>query len=277
MHGSGADVIDKTIGIIGCGHMGEALLSRLVRVVDRSTRLMVSEPDQAKRDHIQAVYKIIPAPDNHYLCKYSQAIIIAVKPQDIDRLLKDEICCDLSGEKLLISIAAGITTTHIEAITGAEVPVVRVMPNLPALIGEGVSGIAAGSAARAADLELARQIFATIGDVVEVREGLMDAVTAVSGSGPAYFFYLMEHLIASAVSLGIDEATARRLVVKTAAGSAKLVESLHEDPAHLRRKVASKGGTTEAAIAVFESRGFGAIVKEATAQAERRSRELSKR
>lgn len=255
--------------------MGEALLSRLSRVVEKSTKLIVSEADATRHDRIRAAYRIILAPDNHYLVKCADAVILAVKPKDIDGLLSRDICCDLGPGKLLISIAAGVTTRHIEDIVGKEVPVIRVMPNMPAVIGEGISGICAGRSATASDMRLAGEIFSTIGAVVEVKEELMDAVTAVSGSGPAYFFYLMEQLIASAVALGIDGAVARKLVVKTALGSAKLVDETGADPADLREKVTSKGGTTEAAIRVFDRKAFGAIVAEATHAARARSKELS--
>ncbi len=268
--------MNKTIGIIGCGNMGEALLKGLSRVVEKSTSLMVSETDLLRRDYIQTTYKMIVSPDNHYLMKYSDAVIIAIKPQDVDAILKDEICCDLSGNKLLISIAAGITTRHIEKITGKEVRVIRAMPNMPSRIGEGVTGICAGSSATAADMELARDIFGTIGSVVEVKESMMDAVTAISGSGPAYFFYLVEALIESARTLGLDEKTSRELVERTALGSIKLMLASKEDPAALRKKVTSKGGTTEAAFKVFEAKKFLSIVKEATKAACKRSQELSR-
>lgn len=257
--------------------MGEAILKGLSRIVEKSTKLMVSEVNLERRDYIQTTYKIIVAPDNRYLFKYSDAVIMAVKPQDVDALLAGEICCDLSAKKLLISIAAGITTKHIESIVGKEVPVIRVMPNMPATIGQGISGIAAGTAARPADMDLAREIFAAVGETVEVREELMDAVTAISGSGPAYFFYLCELLIESAKALGLDAAMARRLVMKTALGSVNLIEASREDPAQARKRVASKGGTTEAAFKVFEAHRLAAIIAEATEAACKRSQELSKR
>lgn len=269
-------MIDKTIGIIGCGNMGEALLKGLSHVVEKSAKLMVSESDLKRRDYIQTTYKIITAPDNHYLFKYSDAVVIAVKPQDFDSLLKEDICCDLSSDKLLISIAAGITTKYIESIVGNEVRVIRAMPNMPARIGEGITGICAGASATAADMELAGDIFGTIGGVVEVMEKMMDAVTAISGSGPAYFFYLVESLIESARALGFDDRTARELVEKTALGSMKLLIASKEDPAGLRRKVTSKGGTTEAAIKVFESKKVRSIIKDAAKAACKRSKELSK-
>ena len=269
-------MIDKKIGIIGCGNMGEALFSRLSKVLEKSTSLMVSEIDAARRAVIQDEYKIIVEVDNNRLVKYSDVIIIAVKPKDFDGVLKDQICCGISKDKLLISIAAGITTRHIESIIGKDMPVIRAMPNMPAVIGEGISSLSPGSASGKEDMALAKEIFSLIGSVIEVNEDLVDAVTAVSGSGPAYFFYLAEGIIEAAGELGIDKETAKRLVFKTALGSAKLLEALKEDPAVLIKKVASKGGTTEAAFKVFESKGFKDIVKEAVKKACKRSKEISK-
>jgi len=268
-------MLDKKIGIIGCGNMGEALLSRLATAMEKSTSLMVSEQDEPRREYIQSKYRIIVEMDNSRLVNFSDVVIIAVKPKDFDDLLK-ELCCSFSKDKLLISIAAGVTTRHIEDTVGKDIPVIRAMPNMPALIGEAVSSISAGSSAGAKDIRIAKDIFSFIGDVVDVDEKLVDAVTAVSGSGPAYFFHLIEVLIEAARDMGLDRKTAHKLVLKTALGSAKLLEHLKEDPAVLRGKVTSKGGTTEAAFRVFESRKFRDIVKEAVKEACKRSKELSK-
>ncbi len=266
---------DKKIGIIGCGNMGEALLSRLSNLVEKSTSLMVSETDTARRDYIQTKYKMIVEIDNNELVKFADVIILAVKPKDFDSVLSQEVCCGISNKKLLISIAAGITTKYIEKIVGRDMPVIRAMPNMGALIGESITSISKGSSATSYDMDTAREIFSTIGDVVEVDEKLVDAVTAISGSGPAYFFYLVEALIESARELGISEKVAKQLVVKTALGSAKLLESLKEDPEILRKKVTSKGGTTEAALKIFEKKAVKRIIKDAAKAAHARSRELS--
>jgi len=269
-------MINKKIGIIGCGNMGEAILSRLSNVVEKSTSIMVSEFDAKRRDYIQSKYKIIVEADNNEVIKFADVIILAVKPKDVEALLKTEVCCGVSKKKLLISIAAGITTKYIEGIVGRDIPVIRAMPNMAAMIGEAVTTISAGSAAALEDMKLAKEIFSNIGDVVEVDEKLVDAVTAISGSGPAYFFYLMECLIDAAKGLGLSEDAAKRLVLKTALGSARLTEALKEDPAILRQKVTSKGGTTEVAFKVLESKKFKNIVKEAVKKAAARSKELSK-
>ena len=270
-------MFDKKVGIIGCGNMGEALLSRLSKTLEKSTALMVSEADTARRDHIQTKYKMIVEIDNNVVVKYSDVIILAVKPKDFDSVLKQEVCCGLSEKKLLISIAAGITTGYIEKQAGRDVPVIRAMPNMGAVIGEAITSISAGCSAKEKDMETAREIFSAIGDVIEVDEKLVDAVTAVSGSGPAYFFYMIEALTEAAEALGLDAGTASKLVLKTALGSSKLLEALREAPEVLRKKVTSKGGTTEAALDVFKKKRFKDIVKDAVKAACKRSKELSKR
>ncbi len=267
---------DKKIGIIGCGNMGTAIFSRLAQVMEKSTALMVSEMDAARRDFIQSKYKIIVETDNNYLVKYSDVIILAVKPKDFEKVLDQEICCGISPDKLLISIAAGITTKHIEKAVGKGIPVVRVMPNMPAIIGEAISSISAGASAAKEHMEIAREIFSMIGDVVEVGEELVDAVTAISGSGPAYFFYMIEALTDAAKKLKLDGKIAEKLVLKTALGSVKLLEALKEDPAELRRRVTSKGGVTEAALRVFNKKKLNEIIKEAAAAACKRSKEMSR-
>ena len=269
-------MIDKKIGIIGCGNMGEALLSRLVNKVEKSTKLMVSEADTARRDHIQTKYKIIVAIDNNEVVKYADVIILAVKPKDFEDVLKQDICCGLSNKKLLISIAAGITTKHIETAAGRDIPVIRAMPNMGALIGEAMTTLSRGTSVGDKEMESAKEIFSLIGDVIEVEEALVDAVTAISGSGPAYFFYMIESLQEAAESLGLGDKVAAKLVLKTALGSAKLLDVLKEDPAVLRKRVASKGGTTEAALNIFEKKRFKNIINDAVKAAYKRSKELSK-
>jgi pyrroline-5-carboxylate reductase len=269
-------MINKKIGIIGCGNMGEAIFSRLSQVMEKSTLLMVSEMDSARRDTIQTKYKIIVEIDNNHLVKYCDAIILAVKPKDFEKVLKQEICCGVSPNKLLISIAAGITTKHIESVVGRDIPVIRVMPNMPAMIGEAISSISAGTSATKEHVDITREIFSKIGTVVEVEENMVDAVTAISGSGPAYFFYFMENLIEAAKKLGLGSNVSRKLVIKTALGSAKLLDQSKEEPGLLRRKVTSKGGTTEAAIKIFDGKKLNGIILAAAEAACKRSKELSK-
>lgn len=269
-------MIDKRIGIIGCGNMGEALLGRLAGVLEKSTSIMVSELDAKRRDYLQNKYKMIIEIDNNEVVKFADVIILAVKPKDFDELLSGEICCGVSKEKLVISIAAGITTKYIEKLVGEDIPVVRAMPNMGALVGQAVSSLSRGTSAGEEHMRLAKEIFSLIGDVVEVDEKLVDAVTAVSGSGPAYFFYFIESLLEAAEGLGLPKDVARELVIKTALGSVKLLIELKEDAVVLRQKVTSKGGTTEAALRVFESKKIGQAVNAAVKEACKRSKKLSK-
>jgi len=273
-------VIDKRIGIIGCGNMGEAILCRLLSGEKRGAALRlrlraVSESNSSRRVYIRKIYGIRCADDNAGLVKDSDVIIIAVKPKDFDMLLK-EIRGVLSKDKLLISIAAGITSKHIETLAGKSIPVIRIMPNMPAITGEAISAVSPGRHADKESLKVANDIFSSIGEVIEVDERSIDAVTAVSGSGPAYLFYFMEALLEAAREIGLSDSVAKRLIFKTVSGSSRLPEVLNMEPEALRRKVTSKGGTTEAAIKIFESSDFKGMVKRAVKEAYKRARELSK-
>ena len=266
-------MINKTIGVIGCGNMGSELIKRLSGAVRRG-RLMVYDADSARRNAMRR-YKAVIAKDNIALAKQCGVIILAVKPKDIEGLL-GRIRSFITKDKLVISIAAGITTGYIERSLWGRAAVVRAMPNMPARIGEGISTLSRGTFAKRGDLNMAKKLVSFLGDVIEVDEASVDAVTAVSGSGPAYFFYLVESMIETAVELGLSRKVAKRLVIKTALGSAKLLLAVKEGPAELMAKVASKGGTTEAALHIFESRDFKGIVKEAVKRAHGRSKELSR-
>lgn len=269
-------MINKKIGIIGCGNMGEALLMRLADIIEKSTSIMVSELDARRREDLSRKYRMIIETDNNEVVKFADVIIIAVKPKDFEGLLKNEVCCGVSKDKLVISIAAGITTKYIENAIGRDIPVIRAMPNMGALIGHAVSSLSAGSSVKDIDMALAKEIFSLIGDVVEVDEKLVDAVTAVSGNGPAYFFYFIESLIEVAEELHLPFEVAKKLVLKTALGSVKLLHDLKEDPAELRKRVTSKGGTTEAAFKVLERKKVKHIIKDAVREACKRSKKISK-
>lgn len=269
-------MINKKVGIIGCGNMGEALLGRLIGVMEKSTSIMVSELDAGRRDYLQDKYKMIIGIDNNKVVKFADVIILAVKPTDFEDLLKREVCCGVSKGKLVISIAAGITTKYIESIIGQDIPVIRAMPNMGAMIGHAITSLSAGSAVKEEEMSLAKEIFSIIGDVVEIDEKLVDAVTAISGSGPAYFFYFVESLYEAAQDLKLPGEVAKKLVMKTALGSVQLLYDLKEEPSALRKKVTSKGGTTEAAFKVLERKKVKNIIKDAVKKACKRSKELSK-
>jgi len=264
----------KKIGIIGCGNMGQAIMSRICSIV-KPSQILASDTDARKRRSVRRRFGIVSTDDNILVAESADIILLAIKPQTMDALLR-EIACVVTKDKIVISIAAGVTTARIEHVLGkGRVPVVRAMPNMPAIVGEAISAVCRGRYATRSHLLSAKKMLSSIGETVEVEERYMDAVTAVSGSGPAYFFYLMESMIESAVSLGLKSKTARRLVVKTALGSARIAAVLGEDAASLRKRVASRGGTTEAALRVFESRYFKKILREAIRKAALRSKQLS--
>ena len=265
-----------TIGVIGVGNMGEAMIKGLIAgELTARQNICVFDKRQKRLDAIKTVYGVSPFSGNTKLVKECGTIIVCVKPQDIKGLFA-EIKVVAKG-KLIISIAAGISTGFIEKYLEPQARVVRVMPNTPVLVNEGFSCFAGGKSASAADLELTEKIFSGVGMTMEVKEELMNVVTAISGSGPAYFFYLIESLMEAALERGFQKVDALRMCTYTALGSARLLESTSEMPEALREKVTSPGGTTAAALAVFKEKGFKEMVKKAVARAIKRSSELGEK
>ncbi len=240
--------------------MGAALIRGMLasRFVAPS-QVIAWDSDSGKLKALTRSLRICSARSNPELARKSHVILLAVKPQQMEEVLK-EIRPHLAHRPVLISIAAGIPIGWIEKRIGKAVAVVRVMPNTPALVKRGISAIAPGGSATAPMIRTTKQIFQGVGEVVEVPESWMNAVTAVSGSGPAYFFFLMEKMIEEGVRLGLSKEVARRLVLATADGAAELAKS-GEDPALLRARVTSKGGTTEAAFKVFVRAGLGKTIQ----------------
>jgi len=258
------------IGIIGGGNMGEAIIASSIK----RFFIHVSEKNEQRRQYLKQTYKLIPY-DIPRLAQISDIIILAVKPQDAAEVLK-ELARVIKKETLVISIAAGITSGFIEDILGKKNRVIRTMPNMPALIGEGITAVSAGKYAQSADTELACRILSSLGKTVIVEEKLIDAVTAVSGSGPAYVFLFMEYIIKAARSLGLSDDLAADLVKQTFLGSVNLLMKKNLEPGILRAKVTSKGGTTQAAVKVFEESKFEKIIEKALLAAKKRSKALSK-
>ena len=269
-------MINKKIGIIGCGNMGEALLVGLLnKNIFDSKNIIISEKQQEKLDSLKKKYpQIILTQDNKFLTKNSSIIILAVKPQDMESLLK-EISLLLTASHLLISIAAGIKTSSIAKTIGKKIPTIRVMPNLPALIGESICAYCVSDTASEENEKIIEGILGSLGKVTKLGEDKMDAVTALSGSGPAYVFYMLEAMIEAGTKLGITEKQAKDLSVQTIIGAAKMIKK-GEDPAILRKKVTSPQGTTEAALKVLIDNKWKEILIEAIEKAQARSRELSK-
>ena len=258
------------IGLIGCGNMGTAILAG----ISRKYAVAVCEQDARRAGALKRRFGV-KAADLKTVAAGARVIILAVKPQNFD-----EVLAALKGgvrrDQLIISIAAGITCRYIEQRLGQKIRVVRTMPNLPAQVGEAMTAICRGESATSGDVKLAQQIFNCIGKTVVVEERFMDAVTAVSGSGPGYIFYFIECLEKAARSLGLNPSVARELVAQTLKGSARLLEQSGEGADVLRGRVTSKGGTTQAALAIFEKHKTEKILQEALAAARKRAKALSK-
>jgi len=263
------------IGIIGGGNMGEALLKGLLekRVV-RRRNLLVGELDATRRTYLRRRYGVHAISDNRRVVRRCDLLILAVKPQEFQKLF-EEIGPPPKGKRF-ISIAAGIPTRWIEKRSG-KAPVIRVMPNLAARVGESISALAKGRFAKRSHLEEARTIFGAVGETVVVPERRLDAVTALSGSGPAYVAYLARVLMKAGETVGLPKPLSKRLVLQTFLGSSRYLIEEEIDPDRFIQKVASKGGTTEAAFLILNRGGLPRLFQRALQAAARRSRQLSRR
>jgi pyrroline-5-carboxylate reductase len=260
------------IAILGAGKMGEALLSGLIRAGRPAAELavVVRRPERAKE--LRAAYGIDVLTATEAAEK-ADTLVIAVKPQDMGRML-DEVGGHITPSQLVISIAAGITTSFIERRFAVEVPVVRVMSNTPALVDEAMSVISAGSHASEEHLEHTEELFAPLGPVIRIPEYQQDAATALSGSGPAYVFYLVEAMVDAGILPGMPRRTALEMVTQTVYGAATMLRDSGEHPVILRDAVTSPAGTTIAAIRELEKHGVRAAFLAAIEAARDRGREL---
>ena len=259
----------KTIGIIGGGNMGAAILHR----IHETAPVCVAEADPDRARTLRRKYRVRVA-DIPSVVAEAGIVILAVKPQSSPAVLA-EISGAWRPAKVLISIAAGLTTGFLEERLPAGARVVRTMPNMPAQIGQGITAVCGGAAARPADIKNTVRIFNRVGQTVVVPESQIDAVTAVSGSGPAYVFLFAECLTQAAIDQGLAPELGRQLVETTLLGSARQLAEGSEEAAVLRQRVTSKGGTTAAALQVFGEQQLERIFKQAVAAAARRARELA--
>jgi pyrroline-5-carboxylate reductase len=263
------------LAVIGAGNMAQAIVGGALRARALKPRQVVAaDVAPERREFFKDRLKVRAIADNAAAVRGAAVVLMSVKPQTMAEAL-DSIAAALSGDALIISIAAGVPTRAIESRLGPTARVVRAMPNTPMLIGQGIVALASGSRATPADLATAQRLFSATALVVRVPEELMDAVTAVSGSGPAYIFYLVEQMTRAGIELGLAPDIAKKLATVTAAGAGAMLIG-DEDPAELRRRVTSPGGTTQAAIELMESRGLDKIVRDAIAAAEKRGKELGK-
>lgn len=268
---------DKRIGFIGGGNMAESLIGGLIATGHDAGRILVAEPDETRRDALAARHGVITLADNDQVAAQVQVLVLAVKPNVIPAALADVAEPARVRKPLVISIAAGVPLAQLEAGLDAALAIVRVMPNTPALVRRGISGAVLNHPDDVAARRLATALLSAVGEVRWFDdEAELDRVTAVSGSGPAYFFYLMEAMQQGAEALGLAPEMARDLVLHTALGAAQLALKDDADPAELRARVTSPGGTTAAAIDVLQAGKLPELVHEAIAAAHRRAQELAR-
>jgi pyrroline-5-carboxylate reductase len=261
------------VAILGAGVMGETLLSGLLRAGRATDTLLVGEKRPERAEELRERYGV-EVVANRDAARKADTVVVVVKPQDMGDLLA-EIATELRPGQLVVSLAAGITTAFIESHLPDRVAVVRVMPNTPALVDEGMAAISRGSHCDEEHLAEAESLLAATGRVIRVPERQQDAVTAISGSGPAYLFFVVEAMIEAGVHLGLPRTTSTELVVQTVVGSAKLLRETGEHPTVLREQVTSPGGTTAAAIRQLEDHKVRAAFLGAMEAARDRSRALA--
>ncbi|QTA79062.1 Pyrroline-5-carboxylate reductase [Desulfonema limicola] len=277
----------KNIGFAGAGNMGEAIIGALINsCIFSPLNIFINDINKERLDFMNKTYGVSILADNFKLFSQCDIIILAVKPQQMTQLLT-EITGNpdygIYNRKLVISIAAGITIKKIEDIlykplddkSRKKLPIIRVMPNTPALVLAGISGMSLNNNTSYEDADAGKTILNSMGKVIEVKEELLNAVTAVSGSGPAYVFYLVEAMIKGGIEAGLEPGHAAEFSIATLDGAVKLMMAKNESPEELRRKVTSPGGTTEAAIRVLDNNDVKHHIIEAIAAAAKRGEELS--
>ncbi|PYM97018.1 MAG: pyrroline-5-carboxylate reductase [Candidatus Rokuibacteriota bacterium] len=266
----------KKVGFIGSGNMGEALIKGLTAAnVVPGEMIWASDVRGDRLKEIAGTYGIKLAPDNLHLVREADVVIMAVKPQIMAPVLR-EIASVFSRRKLMISLAAGVSTESIRASLGKDGRLIRVMPNTPALVLEGVTAIAKAEGLEPEDMDVAGEIFSAVGRVVVLDESLMDAVTGLSGSGPAYVALVIESLADGGVKMGLDRITAMTLATQTVLGAAKLLLETRLHPGALKDMVSSPGGTSIAGVAALEEGGIRTTFIKAVERATQRSKELGR-
>jgi len=261
------------VGLIGVGVMGEALIAGLVSSRFPKAQIVFTEKRADRAREISSKYGAREV-DLTELAKSSDVILLVVKPQDLEQLLVS-IRGDLNKSATLVSFAAGKTTDFVSKIVGSNISIIRVMPNTPTLIGLGMAAISLGKSVNTEQAEFVSEFLATCGKVISIQENLQDAVTALSGSGPAYFFAFVEEMIKSGISLGLSEGQATTLAIQTMVGSAAMLEQSGKSATTLRENVTSPNGTTAAALKVFSEANLSEIVTRAMTAARDRSQELA--
>lgn len=268
-------MLNLKVTFLGAGNMAEAIVKGILGAeLLYPHEISVSDIKKERGDYFAKEYKVNVFHSNAEAIKDTDIIIISVKPQVINQIIAD-IKTVVNGNQTIISIAAGISTNYLESRFKKKVNIVRVMPNMPALIGQGISAISLGKYAKEEEEKITYKIFNAVGEVVSVEEKLMDAVTALSGSGPAYVFAFIEALVDAGVELGISREISLKLAVETIKGAALTLLKTGEHPVLLKEKVTSPGGTTISALHALEEGGFRSSIISAVRTAARRALELS--
>lgn len=264
----------KPLGIIGGGNMGEALIAGITHSgLLTAAEILFFEPRPDRREYLREKFRVSPAEANRNLVVLAPTLILAVKPQSVPEVLV-EIGPLLKPHHLLISICAGVPLDYIQSFFQRPIRMVRAMPNTPALIQKGATALAPSPEARPEDLATAEAIFTAVGMAAIVKESQMDAVTGLSGSGPAYIFAVIEALAAGGVKEGLSQDVALKLTTQTVLGAAHLIQATDKHPATLRDQVCTPGGTTMAGLYAMEEGGFRLALMNAVIAATRRSKEL---
>jgi pyrroline-5-carboxylate reductase len=272
--GDGRFIFEGRLAIVGGGRMGEAIVKGLLDsgVIER-TNLVVAEPSGSRRDELASAHHVECVEDSAQAVLGADVVILAVKPQVIEGVT--ESLSALLGGTLVVSIAAGVSSARLEALLPTSSALVRVMPNTPAMVGQGMSVVSGGSEATSEQVDLVRALFAELGRAIVLDERYQDIATAISGSGPAYVALMVDALARAGVRHGLTRPVAQELAIQTLRGTADLMEATGQHPQQLIDNVASPGGTTIAALEVLEALGFRTAIAEAVSAAVERARELA--
>lgn len=269
---------NKNIAFIGAGSMAEAMVSGMIskRKVAPENIFITNRSNHQRREELRKKYRISVVQNTDFAISEADIIVLAMKPKDLEQSL-DDMRNKLDPQQLLLSVVAGISTSYIESKCKQGQKVIRVMPNTSSMIGESYTAITPGTTISAHDLEIAKALLESVGKVSVIEEKHMDVFTGIAGSGPAYIYYMMEHMEKAGVEQGLDPVLAREIAVQTILGAGKMVMETKESPDALRKKVTSPNGTTQAGLQALEEHGGGKAVLEAVKGASRRSKEISKK
>lgn len=266
-----------TISFIGAGNMASAIIGGMLDSGFKAADIWVSAPDDSHLQSVRKQFGVSVTTDNRYCAQQADMVILAVKPQVMADVCNDIAPVVQNTRPLMVSIAAGLEASTLDTWLGGGLPLARVMPNTPSLVGKGAAGLFANDQVSDKQKAMVEAVFSSIGSALWVeQESLLHAVTALSGSGPAYFFLMLEALEEAATEAGIAADTARQLAIQTMAGAAEMAARSEHDPGQLKRNVMSPGGTTEQAINTFENGGLRDLVKQAYGAAYKRSEEMAR-